>query len=139
MKSILARFFPREALPNISIMGLDAAGKTTLLYKLACSKVVETIPTIGFSIETAIIQASPSTSTGKKLRFTARTADAGGCSKIYPLVRHVMMDEMVSAMIWVVDANDVDRLGDSMEELSVLLHGTGGKEENFAVSMPIVV
>ena len=32
--------------------GLDAAGKTTILYKLKLGKVVTTIPTIGFNVET---------------------------------------------------------------------------------------
>ena len=32
--------------------GLDAAGKTTILYKLKVGKIVTTIPTIGFNVET---------------------------------------------------------------------------------------
>jgi len=32
--------------------GLDAAGKTTILYKLKLGEVVTTIPTIGFNVET---------------------------------------------------------------------------------------
>ncbi len=34
------------------IWGLDAAGKTTILYKLKLGEVVTTIPTIGFNVET---------------------------------------------------------------------------------------
>jgi hypothetical protein len=33
-------------------LGLDYAGKTTILYRLQLGKVVTTIPTIGFSVET---------------------------------------------------------------------------------------
>ena len=33
-------------------MGLDAAGKTTILYKLKLGEIVTTIPTIGFNVET---------------------------------------------------------------------------------------
>jgi hypothetical protein len=33
-------------------VGLDAAGKTTILYKLKLGEVVTTIPTIGFNVET---------------------------------------------------------------------------------------
>lgn len=36
----------------ISQVGLDAAGKTTILYKLKLGEVVTTIPTIGFNVET---------------------------------------------------------------------------------------
>ena len=34
------------------MIGLDAAGKTTILYKLKLGDVVTTIPTIGFNVET---------------------------------------------------------------------------------------
>ncbi len=34
------------------IVGLDAAGKTTILYKLKLGEIVTTIPTIGFNVET---------------------------------------------------------------------------------------
>jgi GTPase SAR1 family protein len=33
---------------RILMVGLDAAGKTTILYKLKLGEVVNTIPTIGF-------------------------------------------------------------------------------------------
>jgi ADP-ribosylation factor protein 1 len=34
------------------MVGLDAAGKTTILYKLKLGEIVTTIPTIGFNVET---------------------------------------------------------------------------------------
>jgi len=34
------------------MLGLDAAGKTTILYKLKFGEVVSSIPTIGFNVET---------------------------------------------------------------------------------------
>lgn len=34
------------------VLGLDNAGKTTILYKLKLGEVVRTIPTIGFNVET---------------------------------------------------------------------------------------
>ena len=37
---------------RILTLGLDAAGKTTILYKLKLGEVVTTIPTIGFNVET---------------------------------------------------------------------------------------
>ncbi|KAK5002918.1 Arf GTPase arl1, partial [Elasticomyces elasticus] len=36
---------------RILILGLDNAGKTTLLYRLKIGEVVTTIPTIGFNVE----------------------------------------------------------------------------------------
>ena len=37
---------------RILMVGLDAAGKTTILYKLRLGDIVTTIPTIGFNVET---------------------------------------------------------------------------------------
>lgn len=37
---------------RIIILGLDNAGKTTILNKLHLNEVVQTIPTIGFNVET---------------------------------------------------------------------------------------
>ena len=34
------------------LLGLDAAGKTTILYKLQLGEVMITIPTIGMNVET---------------------------------------------------------------------------------------
>ena len=34
------------------IMGLDASGKTTLLYRMLRAEIITTIPTIGFNVET---------------------------------------------------------------------------------------
>lgn len=36
---------------RILMVGLDAAGKTTILYKLKLGEIVTTIPTIGFNVE----------------------------------------------------------------------------------------
>lgn len=36
---------------SVLMLGLDAAGKTTVLYKLQLGEVVTTIPTIGFNVE----------------------------------------------------------------------------------------
>ena len=43
-------FGPTHA--KISMVGLDAAGKTTIMYKLKLNEVVTSIPTIGFNVET---------------------------------------------------------------------------------------
>ena len=37
---------------RILLLGLDAAGKTTMLYKLKLNETVTTIPTISFNVET---------------------------------------------------------------------------------------
>lgn len=40
-------FAPCSPSPGILMVGLDAAGKTTILYKLKLGEIVTTIPTIG--------------------------------------------------------------------------------------------
>ena len=39
---------------RILILGLDGAGKTTILYWLQVGEVIATIPTIGFNIQMVI-------------------------------------------------------------------------------------
>ena len=48
--SLIDRIFPK--IPSrILMVGLDNAGKTTILYKLKLGEVVTTLPTIGFNVE----------------------------------------------------------------------------------------
>lgn len=42
-------FGPSKA--KLAMLGLDAAGKTTILYKLKLNEMVTTIPTVGFNVE----------------------------------------------------------------------------------------
>ena len=37
---------------NILMIGLDNAGKTTIVYKLKLNETISSIPTIGFNVET---------------------------------------------------------------------------------------
>lgn len=92
---------------RILILGLDAAGKTTLLYQLKLGETVTTIPTIGFNVET--IQHN-------RVNFTAW--DVGGQSAIRPLWRHYVQN--TDAVVYVVDATDVERLDEAKEMLETL-------------------
>lgn len=56
---------------RILMLGLDAAGKTTVLYRLQVGEVVTTIPTIGFNVEQV---------TYKNLKF--QVWDLGGQTSI---------------------------------------------------------
>ncbi len=44
--------FSKKKEMRILMVGLDAAGKTTILYKLKLGEVRRTVPTIGFNVET---------------------------------------------------------------------------------------
>jgi len=87
---------------RILMVGLDAAGKTTILYKLKLGEVVTTIPTIGFNVETVEY---------KNISFTVW--DVGGQDKIRPLWRHYYQN--TQGVIFVVDSNDRDRIDDSKD------------------------
>ena len=93
---------------RILMVGLDAAGKTTILYKLKLGDIVTTIPTIGFNVETVEY---------KNINFTCW--DVGGPDKIRPLWRHYYQE--TSAMIFVVDSNDRDRMDQAREEIQKAL------------------
>ena len=54
--SALSVFSTKEA--RVLMLGLDAAGKTTVLYKLKLGEVVSVIPTIGFNVETLKVPRS---------------------------------------------------------------------------------
>jgi len=88
---------------RILMVGLDAAGKTTILYKLKLGEVVTTIPTIGFNVETVDY---------KNISFTVW--DVGGQDKIRPLWRHYYQN--TQGIIFVVDSNDRDRIDASSQE-----------------------
>jgi len=94
---------------RILMVGLDAAGKTTILYKLKLGEVVTTIPTIGFNVETVDY---------KNISFTVW--DVGGQDKIRPLWRHYYQG--TEGLIFVIDSNDRDRTEDAREELNKMLN-----------------
>merc|ERR1719330_468324 len=94
---------------RILMVGLDAAGKTTILYKLKLGEVVTSIPTVGFNVETVEY---------KNIRFTVW--DVGGQSKIRPLWRHYYQG--TQGLIFIVDSSDRDRIEDAHEELTSLVH-----------------
>jgi ADP-ribosylation factor protein 1 len=129
---------------RILMVGLDAAGKTTILYKLKLGEIVTTIPTIGFNVETVEYKnisftvwgaqsvdahATPYTRPpcrSDSLHFPAShhpahtLADVGGQDKIRPLWRHYYQN--TQGVIFVVDSNDRDRVGEARDELHRMLN-----------------
>jgi small GTP-binding protein len=51
ISKMMEKFFGKRDM-RILMLGLDAAGKTTILYKLKLGEVVSSVPTIGFNVET---------------------------------------------------------------------------------------
>jgi GTPase SAR1 family protein len=52
LSSVWSRLFSNANHARILMFGLDAAGKTTILFKLKLDENVQTIPTVGFNVET---------------------------------------------------------------------------------------
>ncbi|KIJ70352.1 hypothetical protein HYDPIDRAFT_143627 [Hydnomerulius pinastri MD-312] len=93
---------------RILMLGLDSAGKTTILYRLQIGEVVSTIPTIGFNVETVQY---------KNIKF--QVWDLGGQSSIRPYWRCYFPN--TSAIIYVIDSSDHARLTTSRGELLTML------------------
>ena len=102
------------------MVGLDGAGKTTILYQLKNNQAVKTIPTIGFNVETL------------EYGDIAITAwDVGGQDKIRVLWKHYFLN--TDAVIFVVDSQDRDRLEDAKEEIRKLANEVYLKNCSFLI------
>eukprot|EP01026_Neomeris_dumetosa_P035538 TRINITY_DN2850_c0_g1_i1.p1 TRINITY_DN2850_c0_g1~~TRINITY_DN2850_c0_g1_i1.p1 ORF type:complete len:181 (-),score=24.85 TRINITY_DN2850_c0_g1_i1:316-858(-) len=99
-------FGDKEA--RILVLGLDNAGKTTILYRLQVGEVVSTIPTIGFNVETV---------TYKNIKF--QVWDLGGQTSIRPYWRCYYPN--TQAIIYVVDSCDTERITTSRDEFQAIL------------------
>ncbi|KAI0298858.1 ARF/SAR [Russula brevipes] len=107
---VLSGLFGKKEMRASSIVGLDAAGKTTILYKLKLGEIVTTIPTIGFNVETVEY---------KNISFTVwdvggrtRSARSGGIANF----------QNTQGIIFVVDSNDRERVSEAREELQRMLN-----------------
>jgi len=108
MGKILSKVFGNKEM-RILMLGLDAAGKTTILYKLKLDQSVNTIPTVGFNVETV---------TYKNVKFNVW--DVGGQDKIRPLWRHYYTG--TQGLIFVVDCADRDRIDEARQELHKIIN-----------------
>lgn len=106
VSKLLSLFGEKEA--RILVLGLDNAGKTTILYRLQVGEVVSTIPTIGFNVETV---------TYKNIKF--QVWDLGGQTSIRPYWRCYYPN--TQAIIYVVDSSDTERISVSREEFHAIL------------------
>lgn len=93
---------------RILMVGLDNAGKTTILYRVKLEEVVSTVPTLGFNVETVNY---------KNISFTVW--DIGGQDKIRSLWR--VYFQGTQGLIFVVDSADRERIEDAKTELHKLL------------------
>ena len=93
---------------RILMVGLDAAGKTTTLYKLKLGEVVKAIPTVGFNVETV---------TYKNISF--QCWDIGGQTILRDLWRHYYNG--TNGIIFIVDSSDRERIDIARDTLHMML------------------
>ncbi|KRY85084.1 ADP-ribosylation factor-like protein 2 [Trichinella pseudospiralis] len=118
--TILKKLREKEKEMRVLVLGLDNAGKSTILQK-TLGKSIDTIPpTFGFNIETLERH-------GRKLNVW----DVGGQKSLRSYWRNYFED--TEGLIWVVDSTDKRRLMDCKKELHNLL-----KEERLLGSSLLV-
>jgi len=102
--SFLARLFRQKKQFKIAVVGLDSAGKTTMLNFLRFEKNIETLPTIGVNVEVL-----------KRENVNLSIFDLGGQMHFRTLWGTLMRG--ASAIIFVIDSADRDRLVEAKNEL----------------------
>ena len=106
---------------RILMVGLDGAGKTTILYYFKLNgEFVHTLPTVGFNVETVEY---------KNLQFTVW--DIGGQDRIRALWRLYFQE--TEGIIFVVDSQDRERIKEARIELYKLF-----KEEDLQNAVLLV-
>ncbi|XP_062594395.1 uncharacterized protein LOC134255847 [Saccostrea cucullata] len=104
----LAGIFCRREQIRIFMFGLDAAGKTSILYYYHLGEVVTTIPTMGMNVETVKFKS-----------FDLTVWDVSTRDKMRVLLRHYLPN--TQAVVFVVDSVDRDRIPEVKEELHRIL------------------
>ncbi|EKE42452.1 hypothetical protein ENUP19_0051G0013 [Entamoeba nuttalli] len=89
------------------ILGLDSAGKTTILYRIASGETIMTVPTIGFNLEELEYN---------QMKF--KVWDLGGQENLRPYWRCYYSG--TNAIIFVVDSCDRERIEVASKELEII-------------------
>ena len=125
------RMFSKCGMGRTLMLGLDAAGKTTILYKLKLGETTTTrtsgghklgettIASSGHKLGEATIGYNMELVTHKNVEF--EVWDMGGREKIRPLWRHYYRSNVV-CLIFVVDSNDRDRAELARDEIYRMLN-----------------
>jgi len=93
---------------RILMLGLDAAGKTTILYKLKLGEVTTTVPTFGLNME--IVEFK---------NFKLYCWDVGYQQRIRVIWRHFF--ENIQGILFVIDSWDKERMDLVKEEVQWFL------------------
>eukprot|EP01080_Neovahlkampfia_damariscottae_P011844 gene11844-5174_t len=120
-------FFKKLKDGKLLMVGLDAAGKTTILYKLKLQEdVLTTVPTIGFGVETIEYDGN-----------TFTIWDLGGQTQgKSSFISHGKRKHYFSAcncVIFVIDSNDQERIEEVKYELFLLIEEPELKDAVFLI------
>lgn len=121
-----------DALPSLKgdhhvvMVGLDSAGKTTVLYRLKFDQYVNTVPTIGFNCEKV------KGTVGRSRGLTFLLWDVGGQEKIRPLWRPYT--RATDGIVFVLDSCDKERF----EEARLELHRIMRTPDNTGVPLLVI-
>ena len=96
---------------RILLLGLDNAGKTTILKTLASEDINTITPTQGFNIKSVQTEG-----------FKLNVWDIGGQRKIRPYWRNYF--DNTDILIYVIDSSDTKRFDETEQELQVSRHTT---------------
>ena len=103
------------------LLGTDTVGKTKLLYKLKLNEDVQTIPTIGFNVETISYKDREIT-----------IWDVGGGDKIKALWKHYF--NKMKCIIFMVDLSKNDRIEEYINAFNILLN-----QHKDYINIPIII
>jgi len=106
--TILKKMKQKEKEVRILMLGLDNAGKTTILKKFMGEDINTISPTLGFNIKTV-----------EHRSYKVNIWDVGGQKSLRSYWRNYF--ESTDGLIWVVDSADKRRLLDCVKELHELL------------------
>ncbi len=94
---------------HVVMLGLDSAGKSTVLYRMKLDQYVSTVPTVGFNCEKVKGQS------GKAKGVSFNIWDVGGQEKVRPLWRSYTRN--TDGIVFVIDSVDTDRIEEVKVEL----------------------
>lgn len=97
---------------EVLLLGLDNAGKSTLLYKLKHNATVSTVPTVGFNVE--MMEARKN-----RKSISVTVWDVGGQGKMRE--HWPSFHGNAAAVVFVVDSADPGRMSEARRELEATL------------------
>lgn len=106
--TIIRKVKRKEKEIRVLLVGLDNAGKTTIVKKICGDDITTVSPTLGFQIKTV-----------HRRGYALNVWDVGGQKSLRSYWRNYF--ERTDALIWVIDSADTGRMEDCRDELHRLL------------------